>query len=166
MLGAFGQFFFINLITFFFFPFHLPFSFPLWHKDPCARDLLWMDQKIIDISINSYNFFFLLFSSFLYDGARIQDDDTPASLDMEDNGMFKGFLVSYSDSLFFKKNVLLDKLDTIDVMVERKSFKTSLNEKSSKKTYTHFYFIYIRGWRFSFDRTLGLVEGQLLTYQR
>ncbi|KAJ7472168.1 ubiquitin-2 like Rad60 SUMO-like-domain-containing protein [Mycena latifolia] len=33
---------------------------------------------------------------FLYDGARINDDDTPASLDMEDN-------------------------DTIDVMVERAS---------------------------------------------
>jgi len=26
--------------------------------------------------------------SFLYDGTRINDDDTPASLDMEDNGMF------------------------------------------------------------------------------
>lgn len=25
--------------------------------------------------------------SFLYDGARINDDDTPASLDMEDNGL-------------------------------------------------------------------------------
>lgn len=25
---------------------------------------------------------------FLYDGARIADDDTPATLDMEDNGTF------------------------------------------------------------------------------
>ena len=30
--------------------------------------------------------------SFLYDGERIQEDDTPASLDMEDNGSLGSFL--------------------------------------------------------------------------
>ena len=35
----------------------------------------------------SWLYFFPLFmNSFLYDGARINDDDTPDSLDMEDNG--------------------------------------------------------------------------------
>lgn len=39
------------------------------------------------IKISSCAHFFLCISGrFLYDGARIQDDDTPASLDMEDNG--------------------------------------------------------------------------------
>jgi hypothetical protein len=33
-------------------------------------------------------FFVAILNRFLYDGARIQDDDTPASLDMEDNGAF------------------------------------------------------------------------------
>ncbi|KAH8985410.1 small ubiquitin-like modifier [Lactarius akahatsu] len=29
---------------------------------------------------------------FLYDGARINDEDTPASLDMEDNGAFASYV--------------------------------------------------------------------------
>ena len=37
--------------------------------------------------------------SFLYDGVRIQDDDTPASLDMEDNGKLFPFLMNRSHSL-------------------------------------------------------------------
>ena len=45
-----------------------------------------MDQTLI--FRYSLSYFFPLFR-FLYDGARIQDDDTPASLDMEDNGVFK-----------------------------------------------------------------------------
>ncbi|KAJ7453705.1 small ubiquitin-related modifier [Mycena galericulata] len=51
---------------------------------------------------------------FLYDGARINDDDTPQSLDMEDNGAL---------SLFppFPLSALTPPLpaDTIDVMVEQ-----------------------------------------------
>ena len=38
---------------------------------------------------------------FLYDGARIGDDDTPASLDMEDNGMSSFLCVSSRTSLIF-----------------------------------------------------------------
>ena len=52
-------------------------------------------------------------TSFLYDGNRINDEDTPASLDMEDNGAFSSCLfscASHSD---------LHSTDTIDVMVER-----------------------------------------------
>ena|SRR6266702_1107349 len=33
--------------------------------------------------------------SFLYDGARINDDDTPQSLEMEDNGVFSSYVYSY-----------------------------------------------------------------------
>ncbi|KAI0300627.1 ubiquitin-related domain-containing protein [Multifurca ochricompacta] len=47
--------------------------------------------------VGSIGAFFSPSSPFLYDGTRINDDDTPASLDMEDN-------------------------DTIDVMVERASY--------------------------------------------
>ena len=39
--------------------------------------------------ITFFTFLYIFLFRFLYDGARIQDDDTPASLDMEDNGMFK-----------------------------------------------------------------------------
>lgn len=50
---------------------------------------------------------------FLYDGTRINDDDTPTSLDMEDNGT--PFLP------LLPRPVLTPALlaDTIDVMVER-----------------------------------------------
>ena len=52
-------------------------------------------------------------SSFLYDGNRINEDDTPTSLEMEDNGK----------SIFFSRNEckLTPIADTIDVMVERKA---------------------------------------------
>ena len=51
---------------------------------------------------------------FLYDGARINDDDTPDSLDMEDNGASKIYYVQ------MKANIhLFTFSDTIDVMVER-----------------------------------------------
>lgn len=78
MLAVLGQF------SFFFIKINM-------HKeDPCARDLLLDGSKLFDISITHYFLSFsFLFSRFLYDGSRIQDDDTPASLDMEDNGMFK-----------------------------------------------------------------------------
>lgn len=48
-----------------------------------------------------------LTNSFLYDGTRINDDDTPASLDMEDNGVFS----SYDSS--FVHPVLIDILQTL-----------------------------------------------------
>lgn len=67
------------------------------------------------------------------------------------------------DSFFYIRN----NVDTIDVMVERKSFKKHIFEKKKwlKKEHPTPFFVlfYIRGWRFF---TLGLVEGQLLTYQR
>ncbi|KAK7039342.1 ubiquitin-like protein SMT3 [Favolaschia claudopus] len=49
---------------------------------------------------------------FLYDGERINDDDTPASLDMEDNGTAGAiqFVASLTPPTF---------ADTIDVMVEQ-----------------------------------------------
>jgi len=34
------------------------------------------------------------FNRFLYDGERIQEDDTPMSLDMEDNGAYDLVLVT------------------------------------------------------------------------
>ena len=52
---------------------------------------------------------------FLYDGARIQDEDTPASLDMEDGGKHLSF------QMFGR--CLNTPPDTIDVMVERKHNK-------------------------------------------
>jgi hypothetical protein len=67
---------------------------------------------------------------FLYDGNRINDDDTPASLDMEDNGQSTprpprlppflapaSFLLRRADS-----NSVDGHTDTIDVMVERPWF--------------------------------------------
>lgn len=53
----------------------------------------------------------LLATRFLYDGDRIQEDDTPAILDMEDNGMF-AISSRIATRLQYRK-------DTIDVMVER-----------------------------------------------
>ena len=52
--------------------------------------------------------------SFLYDGDRITEDDTPASLDMEDNGESPSLSTSPSLMIVFIA-------DTIDVMVERES---------------------------------------------
>jgi hypothetical protein len=52
-----------------------------------------------------------LWIRFLYDGTRINEDDTPGSLDMDDNGM-----------VFFSYKILSCLIhfpDTIDVMVER-----------------------------------------------
>lgn len=57
---------------------------------------------------------------FLYDGARINDDDTPQSLEMEDNGnvvSFSRFSARRSDW----PNIKNPLIDTIDVMVERTS---------------------------------------------
>jgi hypothetical protein len=54
---------------------------------------------------------------FLYDGARINDDDTPDSLDMEDNGVLIIAIFHLDCGIhraFFTSS------DTIDVMVERK----------------------------------------------
>ena len=55
---------------------------------------------------------FLLPCRFLYDGNRIANDDTPSSLEMEDNGRY--FLQSLE-----ALNLTLYCTDTIDVMVER-----------------------------------------------
>jgi hypothetical protein len=63
-------------------------------------------------------------SRFLYDGTRINEDDTPASLDMEDNGQQPQ---SIHDLFFFLFRWLTRTFvpcgvpDTIDVMVERTS---------------------------------------------
>ena len=63
------------------------------------------------------------------------------------------------DSLFHVFELLthfifLNKTDTIDVMVERKFVQNFfLTEKAQSTSF------YVRGWRFYFDRTLGLVEG-------
>ena len=46
-------------------------------------------------------------TSFLYDGTRINDEDTPDSLDMDDNGVFFSF-----DSSFVHR-VLIDTLQTL-----------------------------------------------------
>ena len=55
---------------------------------------------------------------FLYDGTRINDTDTPASLDMEDNGTRS----LYKPERLFAETVVLILIDTIDVMVERALF--------------------------------------------
>jgi hypothetical protein len=52
-----------------------------------------------------------LWIRFLYDGTRINEDDTPGSLDMDDNGM-----VFFSYKILY---CLIHFPDTIDVMVER-----------------------------------------------
>lgn len=53
---------------------------------------------------------------FLYDGERINEDDTPALLDMEDNGKIS---LSQRNSHVLNDDDLVS--DTIDVMVERES---------------------------------------------
>ncbi|KAI6008836.1 ubiquitin-related domain-containing protein [Pisolithus orientalis] len=50
---------------------------------------------------------------FLYDGSRINEDDTPASLDMEDNGES---VISFE---FWDSEMTPIITDTIDVMVEQ-----------------------------------------------
>ncbi|KAF9653604.1 hypothetical protein BDM02DRAFT_3182615 [Thelephora ganbajun] len=59
---------------------------------------------------------------FLYDGNRINDDDTPASLEMEDNGQYDPSLPPLISLLLLHAD--LDSFvgghtDTIDVMVEQ-----------------------------------------------
>ena len=71
---------------------------------------------------------------FLYDGNRISEDDTPSSLEMEDNGVYRFVSVvvlsSLSPSISFRllclehtraDPYLSYATDTIDVMVERTS---------------------------------------------
>lgn len=60
----------------------------------------------------------LKINRFLYDGSRINDDDTPASLEMEDNGTCFSLFSSHRCSNFF---LSFFSTDTIDVMVERMS---------------------------------------------
>lgn len=57
--------------------------------DPCACELFLFVDFIIFCYFDTHYFLPFLLFRFLYDGARIQDDDTPASLDMEDNGVLK-----------------------------------------------------------------------------
>ena len=52
---------------------------------------------------------------FLYDGERITDDDTPSSLDMDDNGTSLTFFAL----LQRRADIIIRSPDTIDVMVER-----------------------------------------------
>jgi hypothetical protein len=87
-------------------------------------DSVWFELG--DISVANATFFLPIFQQsitetyfaspcrFLYDGARISDDDTPSSLDMEDNGVF--ISVSRCVQLFTVFSCIID---TIDVMVER-----------------------------------------------
>lgn len=66
-------------------------------------------------SLFASNWIFIVLR-FLYEGNRINDDDTPGSLDMEENGLFS--------SRFKVSRVLIrlrSLIDTIDVMVERTS---------------------------------------------
>ncbi len=57
----------------------------------------------------------LLSCRFLYDGERITEEDTPSSLEMEDNGSFILSIVYFVAVIIDTANI-----DTIDVMVERK----------------------------------------------
>jgi hypothetical protein len=68
-----------------------------------------------DTRVDSFFFSCRFFAyRFLYDGVRINDDDTPASLDMEDNGAFlRPIFVHFLSSDHTNSS------DTIDVMVER-----------------------------------------------
>ena len=61
------------------------------------------------------------FYRFLYDGTRINDDDTPNSLDMEDNG---------EASFLAMCPPLTSSPDTIDVMVERSYPSHSLRQST------------------------------------
>jgi hypothetical protein len=63
---------------------------------------------------------------FLYEGNEIADDDTPASLNMEDDGLFL-FPSQVSNSLIF--------VDSIDAMVERMSFVNVLSKHIGRLTY-------------------------------
>jgi hypothetical protein len=56
----------------------------------------------------------------LYDGNRITEDETPASLDMEDNGNVLSFSLAFGQLVDFHS-------DTIDVMVERMSIPSMPN---------------------------------------
>lgn len=65
----------------------------------------WGSSKLLDIL---WDFWYdnlrafrpCLTCRFLYDGSRINDDDTPASLDMEDNGASKGSLFHVRSSTY------------------------------------------------------------------
>jgi len=59
---------------------------------------------------------------FLYEGNKITDEDTPASLDMEDDGLFL-FLFKMHALMCCQYNI-----DSIDAMVERPSVSNVLNE--------------------------------------
>ena len=85
-------------------------------------------------------------SRFLYDGARIQDDDTPASLDMKEGGVCKGPLFYVFEPLthFF---MFFRQIDTIDIMIFRK-FALNIFENNSLKWFL--FLLYLRG-------SLGLV---------
>jgi len=68
----------------------------------------------------------------LYDGNRINDDDTPASLEMEDNGRYTPSSLPPFPTLFSlllrradPKSFVGGRTDTIDVMVERPWFYSS-----------------------------------------
>jgi hypothetical protein len=61
-----------------------------------------LDVELTAITTIIYNFaFWMILHSllrFLYDGQRINEDDTPASLEMEDNGML---IINQPDCLHF-----------------------------------------------------------------
>ena len=59
----------------------------------------WISYEIFDM-ITYVPFCPCLTCRFLYDGSRINDDDTPASLDMEDNGASKGSLFHVRSSTY------------------------------------------------------------------
>ena len=77
---------------------------------------------------------------FLYDGNRINDEDTPTSLDMEDNGQCSPSSLPTLLSLLFRhadSNPFVgDHIDTIDVMVERPWFSSSTSLVHRSLTYT------------------------------
>jgi hypothetical protein len=55
------------------------------------------------------------FDRFLYEGVRINVDDTPATLEMDDNGLYTLLIPPKMEA----HSLALISLDTIDAMVER-----------------------------------------------